>query len=195
MKRTVTLRKLRGAFVWLLVGVLGAVAIVTIVLMQRREVVEDVKTNQPISAPQADASLGKISQVSTKDGRIEWRLEAESAHMMEKKNHLGLEAVTMVFFLKDGREVYLTGDTGTVNTQTKDIAVEGNVVVVNDKYRMTTDRLEYNDKKRILKVPSAISMTDGVSTLVADQVVYNLDTKQSVFTGNVAGLFNNQVVN
>ena len=195
MKRTFTLRKLRGAFVWLLVGLLGAVAIVTIVLMQRREVVEDVKANPPISAPQADASLGKISQVSTKDGRIEWRLEAESAHMMEKKNHLGLEAVTMVFFLKDGREVYLTGDTGTVNTQTKDIAVEGNVVVVNDKYRMTTDRLEYNDKKRILKVPSAISMTDGVSTLVADQVVYNLDTKQSVFTGNVAGLFNNQVVN
>ena len=195
MKRTFTLRKLRGAFVWLLVGLLGAVAIVTIVLMQRREVVEDVKANPPISAPQADASLGKISQVSTKDGRIEWRLEAESAHMMEKKNHLGLEAVTMVFFLKDGREVYLTGDTGTVNTQTKDIAVEGNVVVVNDKYRMTTDRLEYDDKKRLLRIPSAISLTDGVSTLVADQVVYNLDTKQSVFSGNVAGLFSNQVVN
>jgi LPS export ABC transporter protein LptC len=194
MKRTFTLRKLRGAFVWLVLGFLGAVGIVTIVLMQRREVVEDVKTNVPISAPQADVSLGKISQVSTKDGRVQWRLEAESAFMMEEKNHLGLDRVTMVFFLQDGREVYLTGDTGTVNTQTKDIAVEGNVVVVNDKYRMTTDRLEYNDKKRILSTPSAVNLTDGVSTLVADRVLYNLDTKQSVFNGNVAGLFHSQFV-
>ncbi len=186
--------RFKGVLLWLIVGVLGGIAVTTIVLMQRREIAEDVKTVKEEFNPQADAILGKIEQVSTKNGRTEWRLTADSAEMMEVANRLKLNNIFVTFYLENGGEIYLTATSGLVNTTTNDIEVTGDVVIENEVYQMTTEQLRYNDQKRLLISDSPVNLTDGASALAADGMQYDLDKNRARFTGNVAGLFSKEIL-
>ena len=182
----------KGVLLWLIVGILGGIAVTTIMLMQRREIVEDVKTIKEEFNPQADATLGKIEQVSTKNGRTEWRLIADSAEMVEASNQLKLKKIFVTFYIKDGGEVYLTAKHGLVDTSTNDIEVTGNVVLENEIYQMTTEQLRYRDQERLLTSDSPVNLTDGASALAADGMQYDLEKNRARFTGNVAGLFSKE---
>ena len=184
----------RGILLWLIVGILGGIAVTTVVLMQRREIVEDVKTVKKEFNPQADATLGKIEQVSTKNGRTEWRLTADSAEMMDVANRLKLKEIFVTFYLKNGGEVYLTAQDGLVDTATNDIEVTGNVVIENEVYQMTTEQLHYSDQERLLKSESPVNLTDGASALAADGMQYDLEKNRARFSGNVAGLFSKEIL-
>lgn len=179
----------KGVLLWLIVGILGGIAVTTIVLMQRREIVEDVKTVQDKFNPRADATLGKIEQISTKNGRTEWRLTADSAEMMEVANRLKLKNISATFYPKSGEEVYLTAKSGLVDTSTNNIEVTGNVVIETELYQMATEQLNYDDQSRLLTSNAPVNLTDGASALAADGMQYDLGKNRARFTGNVAGIF------
>ncbi len=184
----------KGVLLWLIVGILGGIAVTTIILMQRREIVEDVKTIQEEFNPKADATLGKIEQVSTKNGRTEWRLTADSAEMMEVANRLKLKNIFATFYSKSGEEVYLTAKSGLVDTSTNNIEVTGNVVIETELYQMTTEQLNYDDQSRLLTSNAPVNLTDGASALVADGMQYDLGKNRARFTGNVAGIFSKDLL-
>lgn len=184
----------KGVLLWLIVGILGGIAVTTIILMQRREIIEDVKTVQEDFNPQADATLGKIEQVSTKNGRTEWRLTADSAEMMEVANRLKLKNIFATFYTKNGDEVHLTAKSGLVDTATNDIEVTGNVVIENELYQMTTEQIKYSDQARLITSDSPVNLTDGASALAADGMQYDLETNRTRFTGNVAGIFSKNLL-
>ncbi len=133
--------------------------------------------------------MNRLYQVSTREGRTEWKLEAASAEMVKNKKMARLKDVSVIFFLKDGGEVKLTADRGTIQTDTKDIEVSGNVVIINKNYKMITDALRYEDRSRTLTSPTPLAITDRSSTLMADSMIYNLTKNQSLFKGNVMGIF------
>ncbi len=184
----------KGVLLWLIVGILGGIAVTTIILMQRREIVEDIKTVQEEFNPKADATLGKIEQVSTKNGRTEWRLTADSAEMMEVANRLKLKNIFATFYSKSGEEVYLTAKSGLVDTSTNNIEVTGNVVIETELYQMTTEQLNYDDQSRLLTSNAPVNLTDGASALVADGMQYDLGKNRARFTGNVAGIFSKDLL-
>jgi lipopolysaccharide export system protein LptC len=132
--------------------------------------------------------------VSTKEGRTEWKLEAASAEMIKSKRIAKLRDVSVVFYLKDGDEVMLTADRGIIRTDTKDIEVSGNVVIVNKNYKMVTDELKYRDRNRTLTSPTPLAITDHSSSLIADSMVYHLTENRSLFKGNVVGTFSGKTI-
>ena len=95
----------------------------------------------------ADMSIGKIHQTATRDGKREWSLEAASAHYMEDKKQVILNELSVIFYLNDGSEAYLAADRGVLNTASNDIVVSGNVIIKKDTYRLTTEKLNYKNKK------------------------------------------------
>jgi len=135
-------------------------------------------------------TIGRVHQTATRDGFTEWNLDAASAKYMDSEKKALLKDISVTFFVKDGTPVYLTANEGILQTETKNIEVFGNVVVKNEKYRMETERLEYQHEKRLLftKVPVKITAEDF--DLTSDSLSVDLNQQKAWFKGHVRGTVN-----
>jgi len=134
----------------------------------------------------ANLSLGKIRQTATRDGKKEWSLEAGSAHYMEDEKKAVLKDLFITYFLENNREVYLNADQGILNTGTNDIEFSGNVVIRNEDYRLTTEQLSYEHKRRFIFTEDPVNISGEGADLSADSATYDLEADKIVLTGNVA---------
>ena len=130
-------------------------------------------------------SVQKILQTATRDGAKEWDLEAAAGRYLAGTNQAELEHLQVTFYLENGSTVSLTADTGILQTDTKDMRVEGNVVVVSGTYRLTTQSLHYNFKERLLHTQDAVVITGENAELSAETLKVELDHHRAHFAGNV----------
>jgi LPS export ABC transporter protein LptC len=133
----------------------------------------------------ADMSIGKIHQTATRDGKKEWSLEAASAHYMQDKNQVILNELTVIFYLDDGSEAHLTAERGKLNTTSKDIEVSGNVVIIKDTYRLTTEKLNYVNENRMIHARVPVLVTGEDAEVSANSASFDLNTKKIRLKGNV----------
>jgi LPS export ABC transporter protein LptC len=133
----------------------------------------------------ANLSLGKIRQTATRDGRKEWSLEAGSAHYMENEKKAVLKDLAITYFLEDSREVYLKAEQGILNTETNDIEFSGNVVIRNEDYRLTTEQLSYEHKRRFIFTDDPVNISGDASEVSADAATFDLKVNKIVLTGKV----------
>ena len=134
----------------------------------------------------ANLSLGKIKQTATRDGKKEWSLEAASAQYMENDKKAVLKDLFITYFLKDDREVYLNADQGILNTDTNDIEFSGNVVIRNEDYRLTTEKLNYEHQRRFIFTEDPVTISGDAAEVSADSATFDLEANKIVLTGNVA---------
>ena len=140
-----------------------------------------------ITSIQKNASLaiGNIHQVSTRDGVKEWILDARSAHVIDETKQLMLEDVTVVYFVKNGREVRLTASRGVLKTETKDIEVTGQVLLTYSDYILETEKMNYDHGSRILFSSTPVKIIGNDINLAADSMKYDLTANQTWFQQNV----------
>ena len=165
--------------------VLIAVGIVVVVYMGYRRLSETPEILLSTLQDGADMSIGKIHQTATRDGKREWSLEAASAHYIEDQNQVILNELSVTFYLDDGDEVYLTAQQGVLNTGSNDIEVSGNVIIKKDTYRLTTDKLNYENKQRIIFTRGPVLLTGEDARVSADSASLDLNTKTIRLKGNV----------
>ena len=134
----------------------------------------------------ANLSLGKIRQTATRYGKKEYSLEAGSAHYIETEKKAVLKDLFITYFLEDNREVYLDADQGILNTDTNDIEFSGNVVIRNDDYRLETEHLSYEHKRRFIFTNVPVHISGDAVELSADSLTYDINANKIVLTGNVA---------
>jgi len=134
----------------------------------------------------ANLSLGKIRQTATRDGRKEWSLEAGSAHYLENEKKAVLKDLFITYFLKNGEEVYLNADQGILNTDTNDIEFSGNVVIRNEQYRLNTQHMNYDHKRRFIYTDDPVQIAGEAAEVSANALTYDLNAKKIVLTGSVA---------
>ena len=133
----------------------------------------------------ANLSLGKIRQTATRDGKKEWSLEAGSAHYIENDKKAVLKDLFITYFLENGSQVYLNADRGILNTDTSDIEFSGNVVIRNEDYRLTTEQLNYDHKRRLIVTDNPVNISSDTAKLSGDSATYDLAADKIVLTGNV----------
>jgi len=135
--------------------------------------------------PDSTLSIGKIHQTATRDGKKEWSLEADSANYVGKNNQMILKDLKVVFFLKDNSEINLKADQGTLEIDSNDIEVSGNVVLKNSEYNLVTEKLAYAHDRRVLysNVPATISSTSV--QLAAKSMTFDLNSKKLTLEGSV----------
>lgn len=182
-------KKLRTVF---LIVILLAVGTVVAVFIGYRKVSNAPELLLSSIKDGANLSLGKIRQTSTRDGRKEWSLEAGSAHYMENENKAVLKDLSITYFLEDRREVYLTADQGTLNTDTNDIEFSGNVVIRNEDYRLTTQKLNYEHNRRFIFTRVPVTIFGDASQVLADSATFDLNTNKIVLTGTVRAAISRQ---
>ncbi len=184
--------KKRSILIFLSIGIIIGILATTLMLAHLRQPSQTAERAAPPPPSETDTSMNRLFQVSTREGRTEWKLEAASAEMDKTKKIAQLKDVSIVFYPKSGGEVSLTAERGVIHTVSKDIEVSGNVVVVNRNYKMVTEKLKYKDSNRTLTSSTPLAISDNSSSLMADHMVYYLAKNKSVFKGNVMGFFSDK---
>jgi len=176
------IKKLRTLF---LIVILLAIGTVVAVFVGYRKVSNAPELLLSSIKEGANLSLGKIRQTATRDGRKEWSLEAGSADYMENDKKAVLKDLFITYFLEDNREVYLNADQGILNTETNDIEFSGHVVIRNLDYRLTTEQLSYEYKRRFIFTKSPVTISGDAAEVSADSATFDLQANKIVLTGKV----------
>ena len=178
--------KIKKASIILLIVILMAVGTVVTIFIGYRQVSNAPEMLISSIKDGANLSLGKIRQTATRDGRKEWSLEAGSAHYIEDENKAVLKDLFITYFLENNEEVYLNADQGILNTKTNDIEFSGNVVIRNKDYRLNTDSLSYEHKRRFISTDDRVHISGEAAEVWADALTYDLKANKIVLSGNVA---------
>jgi len=147
----------------------------------------------PLVLDGSSISIEKIHQTSTKNGVVEWSLDANSASYNEDKKEAVFEDLSVVFFTKDNLKIHLTADKGILKTESSNIEIRGNITVKNEDYVLKTGKINYDNEKRIIfsKVPVEIS---GKSlNLVAGSMTIDLNTNKAELSGKVEGIIGDDI--
>lgn len=177
-------RKLRVALIVVMITIVGGVT--AIFLTYRTPESTEEAEIAPVES-KADISIGKVHHVSTKDGAVQWSLDAQSAEVVENGQKVILQDVAVIFYMKDGQKAYLTADKGFLRASTNDIDVMGNVILRYQNFTLETDMLRYRHKKRLVFTHKPVLISDDLSHLMADSLYFDLKSNTTHFNGNIEG--------
>lgn len=169
----------------LIMVVVLSVGLVVWIFIQSRQ--NPIPILLPEKATQSVLTLSRIHHTATKDGAVQWELEAKSAEMQSNNGQVVLKDPEVVFFLEDGKRVKLSANKGILNTKNNNIKVHGNVSVAYDRYTLKTEELTYHHKRRRLQANVPVQIIGQAFDLKAASMIYNLNTDQTIFKGDVKG--------
>jgi LPS export ABC transporter protein LptC len=172
----------------LLLAVGGSVIAVIGVFYQFRQNSAGTKIPlPPQTATKAIMALSQVHQTATKDGTVQWELDATAAELEAGTGKMVLQSPTVVFFLDDGTRVNLTAREGILYTRNNNIEVRGNVLVKNDRYTLMTEVLAYEHDDRLLQADAPVQIIGKDIELQPATMRYDLNTNQARFHGQVEG--------
>lgn len=164
-----------------------ALAATVIVFIGYRRASRNPQTLLALVQKNADMKLNKIRQTAMKNGIREWRMEAESATLVEKQKTMLLIHPDVEFFMQDGDNVHLTADRGTIYTDSSRISVSGQVSATTSRYRFQTESLNYDPEKRELRADTPVDISGQAFTLNANRMALDLESNITRFEGGVEG--------
>jgi LPS export ABC transporter protein LptC len=169
--------------VFILTGVIIAVFI------GYRSAVKSPEKASAVIEKEASMFLNKVYQESVRDGKKDWSLNADSAYYDEKEKKVVFQNISVTFFQKNGGEIYLNAEHGILKSDSKDIDVQGKVVVETESYRLTASELSYEDNHRIIYSKKPVKVTENALNLTADSIYVDLKANRVNLEGNVDGVF------
>jgi LPS export ABC transporter protein LptC len=127
----------------------------------------------------ADLKLDRVRYTETREGVMEWELEAISAQYFKEENTVLFDKVKATFFGKSGETYVLVGDKGKFNTQTKAIEVFNGVTLSSsDGYQMRTRSLKYQAEKKELSTSDAVKITGPQLRVEGIGLIVEVDRQQ-----------------
>jgi len=130
----------------------------------------------------ADSRIEKIHFVEEKHGKKTWELEAKAVQQYQGQNIMILEDVKFTFFAEDGQTFTVSGKQGKVFQDTKNVELEGNVVVTSSRgYRLKTHSMAYNDQERKIRTPDVVELDGDQLWLKGRGVLVDMEAIPSKF--------------
>lgn len=126
--------------------------------------------NQDSSPPVGvEQEIGKLSFTRSQKGEIRWKLDAESANIMESGQIKIKDVSLRIFDDKSKKTVDLHSDKGEVNQSTYDVKMIGNVKgTLSDGGYMTADEAYWSEgEKKIYTLPGV-----KVTIVYKDSIIY-----------------------
>lgn len=133
--------------------------------------------------------LSSMHQTSTKNGVKEWTIDATSAKLLKDKNKVIMENVSIVFFMKNLKKIYLSSKHGALDTKTHDMTFTDNVKVRHSGYTLETEILHYEQKRHMIYSTKHVRIKDHDSMIEGDSLKVDLNKNRTILRGNVKGLF------
>ena len=83
----------------------------------------------------------------------------------------------------------LKADLGILKKDTNDIEVAGNVLVIDNLFRLMTSKLVYEHHSRVMSSSAHVEVKSDSWDLEADSMKLDLNTRKTRFEGKVKGIF------
>jgi LPS export ABC transporter protein LptC len=134
-------------------------------------------------------SIGTVHHTATRDGVTEWQVDAKSAEYIPERQEVLFKDLSAIFFVENDRKVTLVADRGILKKDTNDIEVSGNVLVIDDMFRLKTSQLVYEHQNRVMTTSAHVEVKSDSWDLEADSMRLDLNTRKTRFEGKVKGIF------
>ena len=141
----------------------------------------------PADGQLPDQEVSDFVATETDQGAPLWKMYARSAATYRARNLVVARAVRIDFFDEKGaRSSTLTAQEGEINDQTHDMTARGDVVIqATEGTRMTTDRLEFLNKKQRIQTESFVRVDRRGDVLTGWGFEGNPDLKDFQFKRQV----------
>lgn len=139
--------------------IIAAVALTSVVTLVAKKHLKSTETILKIMPDDADFRMKDFIFTEVSQQQLQIEVRAEVAEYNKKQNLAIFDQVHIKLTTKEGKVFIMTGDKGEMDTKTKAMKMEGNVVVLSDANdRFMTDYLQYedSDKKIFTDAPVTI---------------------------------------
>ncbi|MBR9981969.1 MAG: LPS export ABC transporter periplasmic protein LptC [Desulfatitalea sp.] len=178
----------RSLLKWILTAIAALALVVLIaVFIQFRRQQNEIVVPLPDAATRSLMRLVRLHQTATKEGQVQWELDADAAELETGSGRMILTSPVVVFHTDGGETVHLTAAEGVLDTRTNDMEASGNVQLRDDRYTLKTEALIYLHEARRLRSDVPVYIHGAVFDLRADTMEYDLDANQAQFVGHVEG--------
>ncbi|MBU1181768.1 MAG: LPS export ABC transporter periplasmic protein LptC [Proteobacteria bacterium] len=147
----------------------------------------------PVVADGSSITIEKIHQTSTKNGVVEWNLDASSATYSADNKEAFFKDLSVTFFTKDNQKILLTADNGILKTESNDIEISGSIIIKNDEYLLKTEKINYEHDKRIISSRVPVEISGNSLNLVASSMTIDLNTNKAELSGKVEGIIGDKI--
>ncbi len=135
----------------------------------------------------ADMTIKNIHYTKTNRGIKEWELKASSGQYFRDEDQATFKDLMVTVFLKDGKPLTLVGDEGRVATDSRDVEMEGNIVVHSgDRYEFHTESLKYSSEERRVFTPDKIAFTGFGMEIKGVGISIDIDRERFFILDNVS---------
>jgi LPS export ABC transporter protein LptC len=138
-------------------------------------------------------TIEKIHQTSSKNGVVEWNLDADSATYSADKKEAFLKDLSLTFFTKENQKIFLTANNGILKTESNDIEISGSIRIKNDEYLLKTEKINYEHDKRIIFSKAPVIISGNSLNLVASSMNIDLNTNKAELIGKVEGIIGDKI--
>ena len=167
------MKKLRNLIVLCVLGLALAISVLLLINWRKAAL-----CRKPIKIPRitADLEVGNVFLTEEKEGAILWELEAKIAQSYKKGKRTLLEDLKVTLHSQDGRIVTLRGDRGRIDEKTRDMEVDGGVVVTSsDGLSLRTDSLQYSHSRREITTDASVRIEGRGVRISGVGLVMDLD--------------------
>jgi LPS export ABC transporter protein LptC len=126
-----------------------------------------------------NVGLQEMNFVQVKNGIKLWELKAEAVEYQQPKNLVSFKKVTLTYFPKGDKPIRLVGNLGSLDTQTKNIFIEGEVIISTpDGYELKVPSLNYRDDIREVTSEGTFTFKSSDLFLDGQGMTMNLDSQK-----------------
>ena len=143
----------------------------------------------PVDTESADARIQDFTFTQTKGDLVQWKVQAEQARLFEKDSRAILNNVQITMYGAQGKELTLSGDEGTLDTQTKNFQLSNRttpiVVETQSGYTIQTNHLVWTDARHEIQTPDHVTINGHGLQVTGRGLLGNMDTEESQVVDDV----------
>jgi LPS export ABC transporter protein LptC len=179
VRNTVWQRWVRGGLLALCVVLACFLAYL---LMTSSAMVPSPTAAVPGSMDIADATISQFTFTQTKDDTVLWKVKAQEARLFERDRQAKLQVVAVTLFGRQGQEMTVTGDEGTLNTETKNFVLanrsEPLVIYTESGYVIYTNHLAWTDQTREIRTSDPVRIVGHGLEVTGRGLLGHLDREE-----------------
>mgnify|MGYP001381612004 FL=1 len=103
---------------------------------------------------------------------------SEAYSLKSNKELINMKSVEAIFYFKDDTILKVKSETGTYNNKTLDMKFDGNVEANYEGSQLLAQKAEYSNSKSFLKVSEKVKIKDLRGTMVADELVFDINNQK-----------------
>lgn len=172
-----------------LVATLLAAAVLTVGIWRQPE-----KALLKVMSDKVDLQVRNVRYTEVGDSGMKWEIVADTARYLKKENLALFDKVTVRLVTQDDRTYLLSGNRGRFNTESRDMQIEGNVVIVSEEGdRFTTEHLQYRHAAKLIETDDPVMMENRSVRISGVGMTLALDGKKVTLLAKVRATISGRV--